>query len=101
MSHNTQDSRFKGLTDQEVLQSRQKYGVNLLTPPKRPSIWKLYLEKFQDPVIKVLLVAAAFSLLISIIESEYAETIGIFLLFFWLPALDSILNMMPIRNLIC
>ena len=50
MSHNTQDSRFKGLTDQEVLQNRQKYGMNLLTPPKRPSIWKLYLEKFQDPV---------------------------------------------------
>lgn len=83
MSHNTQDSRFKGLTDQEVLQSRQKYGVNLLTPPKRPSIWKLYLEKFQDPVIKVLLVAAAFSLLISIIESEYAETIGIFFGYFF------------------
>jgi magnesium-transporting ATPase (P-type) len=40
MSHNTQDSRFKGLTDQEVLQNRQKYGMNLLTPPKRPSIWK-------------------------------------------------------------
>lgn len=56
--------------------------MNLLTPPKRPSIWKLYLEKFQDPVIKVLLVAAAFSLLISIIESEYAETIGIFFAIF-------------------
>ena len=82
MSHNTQDSRFKGLTDQEVLQNRQKYGMNLLTPPKRPSIWKLYLEKFQDPVIKVLLVAAAFSLLISIIENEYAETIGIFFAIF-------------------
>lgn len=82
MSHNTQDSRFKGLTGQEVLQNRQKYGMNLLTPPKRPSIWKLYLEKFQDPVIKVLLVAAAFSLLISIIESEYAETIGIFFAIF-------------------
>ena len=82
MSHNTQDSRFKGLTDQEVLQNRQKYGMNLLTPPKRPSIWKLYLEKFQDPVIKVLLVAAAFSLLISIIESEYVETIGIFFAIF-------------------
>lgn len=82
MSHNTQDSRFKGLTDQEVLQNRQKYGMNLLTPPKRPSIWKLYLEKFQDPVIKVLLVTAAFSLLISIIESEYAETIGIFFAIF-------------------
>ena len=82
MSHNTQDSRFKGLTDQEVLQNRQKYGMNLLTPPKRPSIWKLYLEKFQDPVIKVLLVAAAFSLLISIFESEYAVTIGIFFAIF-------------------
>lgn len=82
MSQNVHDSHFKGLTDQEVLQNRQKYGVNLLTPPKRPSIWKLYLEKFQDPVIKILLVAAVFSLLISIIESEYAETIGIFFAIF-------------------
>lgn len=66
MSQNMHDSHFKGLTDQEVLQNRQKYGVNLLTPPKRPSIWRLYLEKFQDPVIKILLVAAVFSLIISI-----------------------------------
>lgn len=82
MSQNMHDSHLKGLTDQEVLQSRQKYGANLLTPPKRPSIWKLYLEKFQDPVIKILLVAAVFSLLISVIESEYAETIGIFFAIF-------------------
>ena len=54
----------------------------MLTPPKRPSIWKLYLEKFQDPVIRVLLVAAVFSLIISIIENEYAETIGIFFAIF-------------------
>ena len=40
-----------GLTDDEVLQSREKNGVNLLTPPKRPSLWKLYLEKFEDPGI--------------------------------------------------
>lgn len=66
-----------GLTDDEVRQSREKYGVNLLTPPKRPSLWKLYLEKFEDPVVRVLLVAAIFSLIISIIENEYAETIGI------------------------
>ena len=66
-----------GLTDDEVLQSREKNGINLLTPPKRPSLWKLYLEKFEDPVVRVLLVAAAFSLIISIIENEYAETIGI------------------------
>ena len=66
-----------GLTDEQVRQSRAKHGDNLLTPPKRPSLWKLYLEKFEDPVVRVLLVAALFSLGISIIENEYAETIGI------------------------
>ena len=66
-----------GLTDDEVRKNREKYGVNLLTPPKRPSLWKLYLEKFEDPVVRVLLVAALFSLIISIVENEYAETIGI------------------------
>ena len=66
-----------GLTDEEVIRSRAEHGVNLLTPPKRPSLLRLYLEKFQDPVVKVLLVAALFSLAISIVENEYAETIGI------------------------
>ena len=82
MSQNTNKSHLTGLTDREVLESRQRHGDNLLTPPKRPSMWKLYLEKFQDPVIRVLLVAAAFSLVISIIENEYAETIGIFFAIF-------------------
>ena len=82
MSQNTKESHLLGLTDQEVLSNREKFGENLLTPPKRPSIWKLYLEKFQDPVIKVLLVAAFFSLIISFIENEYAETIGIFFAIF-------------------
>ena len=77
MSTNKNDYYHLGLTDDEVLQSREKNGVNLLTPPKRPSLWKLYLEKFEDPVVRVLLVAAVFSLIISIIENEYAETIGI------------------------
>lgn len=82
MSQNVKDSHLTGLTDNEVLESRQRYGSNLLTPPKRPSMWKLYLEKFNDPVIRVLLVAAVFSLIISIIENEYAETIGIFFAIF-------------------
>ena len=68
---------FKGLTDTEVRQSREKYGLNVLTPPKRKPIWKLYLEKFEDPVIRILLVAACLSLVISVFENEYAETIGI------------------------
>lgn len=77
MTATKDDFYHGGLTDDEVRQSREKYGVNLLTPPKRPSLWKLYLEKFEDPVVRVLLVAAIFSLIISVIENEYAETIGI------------------------
>ena len=71
------DLYLHGLTDAEVQESRKQHGVNLLTPPVRPSMWKLYLEKFQDPVIQILLVAACLSLVISVIENEYAETIGI------------------------
>ena len=66
-----------GLSDQEVKQSREAHGINVLTPPKRKPMWMLYLEKFEDPVIRILLVAACFSLAISIFENEYAETIGI------------------------
>ena len=82
MSQKTKEPHLQGLNAQQVLSNREKFGENLLTPPKRPSIWKLDLEKFQDPVIKVLLVAAVFSLVISIIENEYAETIGIFFAIF-------------------
>lgn len=71
------DYHHVGLTDEQVRKSRAEHGVNLLTPPKRPSLWKLYLEKFEDPVVRVLLVAALLSLGISVVENEYAETIGI------------------------
>ena len=77
MTATKDDFYHVGLTDDEVRRSRAEHGVNLLTPPKRPSLWKLYLEKFEDPVVRVLLVAAFFSLIISIVENEYAETVGI------------------------
>ena len=57
MAQKKQETALTGLSDKEVLISREKYGNNLLTPPKRPSMWKLYLEKFRDPVIRILLVA--------------------------------------------
>ena len=82
MAASKNDYYHIGLNDQQVIESREKNGVNLLTPPKRPSLWKLYIEKFEDPIVRVLLVAAVFSLLISIIENEYAETIGIFFAIF-------------------
>lgn len=70
--------KIVGLSDKEVQVSRAKYGENLLTPPKRESLWKLFLEKFQDPIIRVLLVAAAVSFGISLTNGHYAETIGLF-----------------------
>ncbi len=67
----------QGLTSDEVNQNRQKFGNNLLTPPKKVSLWQLYLDKFKDPIIQILLVAAFFSLIISYIHNDYIETIGI------------------------
>lgn len=82
MAHMKTENVLNGLSDRQVQESREKYGWNLLTPPQRPSMWKLYFEKFNDPVIRILLVAAFFSLVISVIEGEYAETIGIFFAIF-------------------
>ncbi|MBR5541019.1 MAG: calcium-translocating P-type ATPase, PMCA-type [Bacteroides sp.] len=82
MAHTKPENVLHGLSDQQVQKSRETHGWNLLTPPKRPSMWKLYLEKFNDPVIRILLVAAFFSFVISMIEGEYAETIGIFFAIF-------------------
>ena len=67
-----------GLTEKQVLQNREKFGSNILTPPVKKPVWKLFLEKFNDPIIRILLVAALLSSVISFIHNEYAETIGIF-----------------------
>src|SRR5574344_1574171 len=74
---------LQGLTDAEVSASRQKHGANTLTPPKRASLLSLYLDKFKDPIIKILLVAACFSFILAFIEDDFAETIGIFLAIFF------------------
>lgn len=71
-----------GLTDTEVLESRKIHGTNLLTPPKKASIWKLFFEKFEDPIIRILLIAAFLSLGISFVHREFSETIGIFFAIF-------------------
>ena len=67
-----------GLTNEQVLESRRINGTNVLTPPVRESLWKLFLEKFEDPIIRILLIAAFLSLGISFVHGTYAETIGIF-----------------------
>ncbi len=79
--------KYKGLTQAEVLASREKNGANVLTPPAKAPLWKLFLEKFSDPLIIILLVAGFLSVGISFYEyyglgqgmSVFFEPIGIFM----------------------
>ena len=73
-----QKEKYKGLSASQVEENRKLYGANILTPPKREPLWKLFLEKFSDPIIRILLVAAFISLGISFLHNEFIETIGIF-----------------------
>lgn len=56
---------YKGLTSSEVLVQREKYGENVLTPPKRRPIWLQFLDKFKDPIIRILLIALLLSFCVS------------------------------------
>ena len=67
----------QGLTAIEVEESRARHGENVLTPPRRPSMWKLYLEKYEDPMVRILLVAAVASLILAFVKGDFVETIGI------------------------
>lgn len=71
------ENKIVGLTSQQVEQSREQHGINIITPPKKESVWKLFFEKFNDPIIRILMVAAALSLLIACIDGDFIETIGI------------------------
>ena len=81
-----QKKHYIGLTDAEVLESRKKYGVNILTPPEKEQLWKQFLEKFTDPLIIILMIAGVLSIGISFYEyfglkegfTVFFEPIGIF-----------------------
>lgn len=71
-----------GLSDEQVRTSRQQYGDNVLTPPKKTSLWKLYLDKYRDPIIQILLIATLVSLVLAFVEHDFVETLGIFIAIF-------------------
>ena len=77
MNQTATSLQYKGLTDAQVVQSRAAHGANLLTPPAREPWWKLFLEKFDDPVIRILLVAAVISIIVGAVSGHYAEGLGI------------------------
>lgn len=68
---------YQGLTSQQVEHNRQQYGANILQPPEREPAWKLFLEKFEDPVIQILAIAAILAIAVGIVEGDYIEGIGI------------------------
>lgn len=82
-----QKHQYQGLTKQEVEENRRLHGENILTPPEKASLWSQFLEKFNDPIIKILLVAWLLSMIIAGVhcwgpEAEgftaFLEPIGIF-----------------------
>ena len=75
----SENVNLQGLGDAQVEASRSQHGKNVLTPPRRTSYWKLYLDKYHDPIIQILLVAALVSLLLAFIERDFMETLGIIL----------------------
>lgn len=68
-----------GLSEEEVIKSRENRGRNLITPPPSTPWWRLYLDKFKDPIIIILLVATAITLIIGIKEGDFTESVGIIL----------------------
>ena len=79
--------QYQGLTKQEVEESRRLHGENILTPPEKASLWSQFLEKFNDPIIKILLVAWLLSMIIAGVHcwgpeakgfTAFLEPIGIF-----------------------
>ena len=75
----SENVNLQGLGDAQVETSRSQHGENVLTPPRCTSYWKLYLDKYHDPIIQILLVAALVSLLLAFIERDFMETLGIIL----------------------
>src|SRR4051794_26651772 len=60
----------RGLTAEAVGRSRERFGRNVLTALPRESLWKKFLEKFEDPIIKILLAAAVVSMVVELFKSS-------------------------------
>lgn len=81
------NAKFHGLTEEQVLRSRAEHGINVLTPPEKESLLKRFLGKFSDPLVIILLVAGVLSVLISCYEywglgedaGVFFEPVGIFI----------------------
>ena len=76
-------NKYRGLSEEEVKKSRETYGENVVAPPERDPWWKMYLETYEDPIIRILLIAIILSLCIAGYkyyttgEFEWYEPVGV------------------------
>lgn len=67
----TTKSYRKNCLSEDSIQVKEGIGKNIIPPPEREPLWKLYLEKFKDPIIIVLLIVFFFSVLVAVYEVIY------------------------------
>ncbi|EKD81989.1 MAG: hypothetical protein ACD_39C01533G0001, partial [uncultured bacterium] len=78
-SQHSRNTSHKGLKAAQVIENRNKYGANTLTPAEREPWWRLLLEKFDDPIIRILMIAAFIAIGVGFVNGEHFEGIGIVL----------------------
>jgi len=71
------EMKYEGLTSEQVAASRARHGANVLTPPPREPWWRELLSKFNDPIIRILMIAAVISIAVGAAHGEFTEGIGI------------------------
>ncbi|MCX6689091.1 MAG: calcium-translocating P-type ATPase, PMCA-type [Methanoregula sp.] len=72
-----------GLKTSQIIELRKNFGANVMTPPVREPLWRQYLQKFDDPIIRILLIAVGISMVVSIFKgSGLLDTIGIIIAVF-------------------
>lgn len=70
-------NHLRGLTPPQVEASRQNHGSNVMSPPDRIPAWRQFLGKFDDPVIRILIMAAVIAISLGVVDGNYVEGIGI------------------------
>ena len=90
---------YHGLSELEVIESRQKYGSNELEKKKKNKFWDLFIESLGDPIIKILLIALAIKIVFLFQDFNYYETIGILIAIFLATFSGSIISIKILAGL--
>ena len=102
------EKKIIGLTPEQVEESRRLFGENVLTPPERASLWKQFMEKFEDPIIRILLLAWVLSMIISGVHcwgpeqegfAAFLEPLGIFFAIILASTIGFILTLSSVRSM--